>query len=87
MSDTISTSVSAAAIFSAEDGCARPPPNMNDIMSFVCMKSTRVQLSKREIVRTVVLYQKIRTSKACYLEAVAEKIRNYGRPKVVWICS
>lgn len=33
MSDTISTSVSAAAIFSAEDGCGRPPPNMlNDMI-------------------------------------------------------
>lgn len=33
MSETISTSVSAAAIFSAEEGCARlPPPNMKDIV-------------------------------------------------------
>jgi hypothetical protein len=36
ISETISTSVSAAAIFSAEDGCARPPPNMNDILDVRC---------------------------------------------------
>ena len=28
----ISISASAAAIFSADDGCGRPPPNMNDIL-------------------------------------------------------
>jgi hypothetical protein len=35
MSETISTSVSAAAIFSADEGCGRPPPNMlNDMTMF-----------------------------------------------------
>lgn len=37
MSDTISISVSAAAIFSAEVGCGRPPPNRNDIVNEVCV--------------------------------------------------
>jgi hypothetical protein len=32
ISDIISTSVSAAAIFSAEESCGRPPPNRNDIV-------------------------------------------------------
>lgn len=35
MSETISTSVSAAAIFSAEEGCGRPPPNMLNDMAAV----------------------------------------------------
>jgi hypothetical protein len=38
MSDTISTSVSAAAIFSAEVGCGRPPPNKKDILEEECDK-------------------------------------------------
>lgn len=33
ISDTNSTSVSAAAIFSAEDGCGRPAPKRKDIMT------------------------------------------------------
>ena len=28
----ISISASAAAIFSADEGCGRPPPNINDIL-------------------------------------------------------
>jgi hypothetical protein len=32
MSDTMSISVSAAAIFSAEEGCGRPPPKRYDIV-------------------------------------------------------
>jgi hypothetical protein len=35
ISETISTSVSAAAIFSAEEGCGRPPPNMLNDMAAV----------------------------------------------------
>jgi hypothetical protein len=35
MSETISTSVSAAAIFSAEVGCGRPPPNRKDMVEGV----------------------------------------------------
>lgn len=35
MSETNSTSVSAAAIFSAEDGCGRPAPKRKDMMAEV----------------------------------------------------
>lgn len=33
MSDTMSTSISAAAIFSADVGCGRPPPKRKDIVT------------------------------------------------------
>lgn len=39
ISETISTSVSAAAIFSAEEGCGRPPPNKLNDMAAVSVTS------------------------------------------------
>jgi hypothetical protein len=40
MSDTISISVSTAAIFSAELGCGRPPPKRKDMLKRVVGRSS-----------------------------------------------
>ena len=41
MSETMSISASAAAIFSADEGCGRPPPKRKDISVVMCGRSSR----------------------------------------------
>jgi hypothetical protein len=44
MSDTISISASAAAIFSADVGCGRPPPKRKDILEWVEFGGSLIEL-------------------------------------------